>query len=467
MKSKYLKLLGIALIPFVINFIPAPGGLTPEAWTMLGIYLAAIVGIILQPFSEPVMMLSIIGIGGLFVEVKPLLGGFADTSVWLVFSAFLISQAFVNTGLGKRIAYLLIGKFGKTTLGLGYVMGVTDLIISPATPSNTARSGGIVYPVFKSISEALGSEPGESSKKLGSYLTILMYHVSLSTAALFLTAMAPNSIVAKYSADILNVDLSWLNWSKGLFVPGIIVLAFVPYIIYKIYPPEIKNIDNYKEISSEGLKEMGPMSSKEKLLVVFFILAVLAWSTGTITKLNGTAVAIAFLAACLLSGILDWASVLNLKGAWTTLIWYGGIVGLSSALSKLEFFTWLASAIQGVVSFDGVNSIIVYLVLVILSLVSRYIFASTAAYVASFIPVIFTIGVAAGVPVAPLAFLIAASSAYGALLTHYGGALGPVLFGTGYVTQKTWWKLGAVTVAFNIVVYFTIGLAFWKVIGIW
>ena len=177
MDKKYLKLLVIALIPFAIKLIPIPEGLTPEAWTMLGIYLAAIVGIILRPFSEPVIMLSIIGIAGLFVPVGPLLSGFSSTSVWLVFSAFLISQAFVNTGLGKRIAYMLIGKFGRTTLGLGYVMGITDLIISPATPSNTARSGGIVYPIFRSISVTLGSEPGETAKKLGSYLTILMYQI--------------------------------------------------------------------------------------------------------------------------------------------------------------------------------------------------------------------------------------------------------------------------------------------------
>lgn len=429
--------------------------------------MAAIVGIIQRPFSEPVIMLSIIGIAGIFVAVGPLLSGFSSTSVWLVFSAFLISQAFVNTGLGKRIAYILIGKFGRTTLGLGYIMGITDLIISPATPSNTARSGGIVYPIFRSISGTLGSESGETARKLGSYLTILMYHISLTTAGMFLTAMSPNSIVATYSKDILNVDLSWLNWAKGLFIPGLIVLICVPYILYKIYPPEIKVIENYKEISSEGLKEMGPMSVKEKLLVIFFILAVAAWSTGTFTGINGTAVAIAFLAACLLTDILDWSSVLNLKGAWTTLIWYGGIVGLSSALSNLDFFKWLAAAIQNVVSFDGINVIIVFLILVLLSLVSRYIFASTAAYVASFIPVIFTIGIAASVPVAPLALLIAASSAYGALLTHYGGALGPVLFGTGYVDQGTWWKLGIVTVVFNVIIYFTIGLGYWKLIGIW
>ena len=241
----------------------------------------------------------------------------------------------------------------------------------------------------------------------------------------------------------------------------------IPYIIYKIYPPEIRNIGNYKEISSDGLEDMGPMSNQEKLLVVFFALAVLGWGTGTITGINGTAIALAFLAGCLLSDILNWESVLNLWGAWSTLIWYGGIVGLSSTLSNLGFFTWLAEVIQAVVRFDGLNVIFVYFILVFLGLISRYIFASTTAYVASFLPVIFTIGIATGVPLRPLAYLMASSATYGSLLTHYGVALGPVLLATEFVPQSTWWKLGTIMVGFNIVVYFTIGLGYWKLIGIW
>lgn len=467
MNSKFSKLLAIALIPVLIYFIPAPAGLDETTWTMLGIYLSAIVGIILRPFPEPVMMIIVIGVAGLLLaDVGSLLSGYANGTVWLVFAAFAISQAFVQTGLGKRLSYVLIGKFGRTTLGLGYVLALTDGIISPATPSATARSGGIVYPVFRSIAETLGSPP-EEGRKLGSYLTILTYHVSMSTAAIFLTAMAPNAIIAQYANDILGVDLSWMNWAVALGVPAVIVLLAMPYLLYKFYAPEIKEIPNYKEISKNGLDEMGPISRQEKLLALYFVIAVILWSTGSITGFDGTAVALTFLAASFVSGILNWNSILELKGAWSTLIWYGGIIGISGALSSLGFFKWLADTIQANFSFEGLNMYVVLLILVLLSLVVRYIFASVAAYVASFIPVLYTLGLAAGVPPAPLALLIAASAAFGSLLTHYGGAVGPVLFGTGYIKQNTWWKLGGISVAFNVIVYMTIGLAYWKLIGLW
>lgn len=67
----------------------------------------------------------------------------------------------------------------------------------------------------------------------------------------------------------------------------------------------------------------------------------------------------------------------------------------------------------------------------------------------------------------PLALLIAGSSAYGSLTTYYGGAVGPILFGSGYVDQKTWWTIGAILVAYNLVVYMTLGLAYWKIIGLY
>lgn len=142
-------------------------------------------------------------------------------------------------------------------------------------------------------------------------------------------------------------------------------------------------------------------------------------------------------------------------------------MGLSGILAKAKFFTWLAKVFGETFSFTGLNPIIVLGSLLIVSVLVRYVFASMGAYVAAFVPVLFTVGLLAKAPALPLALLIAASSAYGCLLTHYGGAVGPVMFGTGYVPQKTWWTLGAIMNVFNVVVYMTIGLAFWKMLGIW
>ncbi len=462
-----VRWLSLAIVPIIILLTPVPAGLTPEAWKIFAVYCAAILGLILRPASESVVMITVIAFGSLIVPVGKMLSGYASTTVWLVFSAFLISQAFADTGLGKRVAYLLIGRFGKSAMGLVYSETITDFLLSPATPSNTARSGGIVYPIFRNVASALGSEPGPTGRKIGSFLTLSTYGISMSTSALFITACAPNVLTVAFAKNIMKVDISWMQWMVAFIVPGLLVLIAVPYIIYKMYPPEMTRISNAGELSRQGLAELGPITSKEKLLIVVFILAIIGWATGNITKIDATVIALLFFSICAIFKLISWDNVLKNTGAWSTLIWYGAIIGLSGILAQAKFFTWLAKLTADNVHLAGFNVYLVLFTLVVISLLVRYIFASMGAYVGAFIPVLFTIGLAAQAPAMPLALLIASSAAYGCLLTHYGGAVGPVLFGTGYVDQKTWWKVGAVLAAFNVAVYMIIGLPYWKIIGLW
>lgn len=462
---KWAILLAILL---VVPNIPAPAGLEQETMKILAIYGAAIIGLILQPAGESVVMLVIAGLGSLMVKPAVILGGFSSTSVWLVFSAFLISMAFTKTGIGSRIAYKLVGSFGKTTLGLCYVMAIVDAIISPATPSNTARSGGIVYPIFSSISYTLGSRPDDGTgRKIGSLFALLQAFVSFTTAALFITACAPNSMTVSLASDILGVEVTWAGWAIAMFVPTILLLIAVPLLLYKLYAPELKKIPNAKEIAQAGLKELGPMKRTEKILIVLFILSIMGWAFGTRLNINATCVALAFLALAVLFRLFEIQDVLNNKSAWNTLLWYGFICGLSSALAGAGFFAWLAEIIQGTLNLQSVGMVPALLLIIVICIAVRYLFASMAAYVTAFVPVAFIVGLAAGIPTQVLIYMVAACTAYGCGLTHYGGALGPVLYGTGYVKKNDWWRLGFIYCMLSLVIYFCIGLPYWKIIGLW
>jgi DASS family divalent anion:Na+ symporter len=431
------------------------------------VYVAAILGIMLRPFPEAVIAVGVMGLASFFIDLKYVLNGYSNSVVWLVFSAFMISQAFVDTGLGRRIAFIMIKKFGHSALGLAYGAALTDLIISPATPSNTARTGGIVFPIYRSIAVALDSEPGPTSRRIGAYLSVLLYQISLATTVMFITAGGPNVLSVKLAKDILKVDISWFTWAQAALVPGLIVLLIIPYLVYKIYPPELKIIHNSKEIAQKGLDEMGPISSREKILAVLFVLAIIGWATSGITNFNATGIALAFLAISLFTKIVTWDSILSSKGAWSTLMWFGALVGLADSLANAKFFDWLASLFAKNMSLTGYDSYFVLAVLLVVSLVVRYIFASMTAFVTAFIPVLLTLGMVAQAPPLPLALLMAYSAAFGCVLTHYGGAVGPVLFGAGYVDQATWWKIGTVVVILDIVVFIGIGLPYWKLIGLW
>ena len=478
-KDKLIKL-GV-LIALVAGFwyVTPPDGLSVNAWRMFLIYAAAILGLVLKPFPEPVILLGAVAATALiFNDPKGALAGYASTTTWLVFAAFTLSAAFVNTGLGKRIAYLLIGKLGHTTLGLGYVTAFLDLAVAPATPSNTARAGGIVFPIMNSVAVALGSQPGDTAKKVGSYLMVNTYMVTKVTSFMFVTAMAPNALAGDYMKKIMDVSLDWMFWAKALVVPGFLLLLIIPLVVYLMDPPELKKVDN-KKIAEDGLRELGPMSTKEKFLVSLFVLALLGWMMPSVLKeffgitkfmgvkiaMNATSVAVGIMALTFITGVMSWDELLKNKSGWSTLIWFGGIVGLSDVLTKMKFFSWLAVVMKSYMNF-GDNATLALWVIVFASVAVRYLFASGTAYVAAMLPVFLTVGMAAGANPMALALALAASNSYGGALTHYGGAAAPIIFGAGYNTTKSWWTIGGVVAIISFVFMMTIGVGWWKLLGL-
>ena len=133
------------LVGLVIWFLPHTEAIKPEGWHLLAIFTATIVGFILRPWPTGIMALFgiVAAVATKSITMVQALGGYAEANVWLIVAAVFFSRGIINSGLGKRIAYTLICSFGTSSLKLAYALACTDLIISPATPSNTARGGGI------------------------------------------------------------------------------------------------------------------------------------------------------------------------------------------------------------------------------------------------------------------------------------------------------------------------------------
>jgi divalent anion:Na+ symporter, DASS family len=245
-----------------IWFCPMPDGLKPQAWQLFAIFVATILGFILQPLPLGAVALVSITLTALFGVLKPaeVLSGFSSSPIWLTVSAFLYARGFIKTGFGRRIAFTIIRYIGDRTLKLGYCFTLTDLILAPVTPSNTARSGGIVFPIARSISTAFGSEPGASSRKIGSFLMLTAYQSNAITSAMFMTAMTANPLMVTFAAATAGVTLTWGSWALAAVVPGLASLVIIPFFLYKVYPPEILKTPQAREFASEELAKMGPMS---------------------------------------------------------------------------------------------------------------------------------------------------------------------------------------------------------------
>ncbi len=471
-KTKIIKMAVLGLVSIFPFLIDCPEGLSIIAWRLLGVYLATILGLILKPYNESIMLFIALTVSAFFITITPndivetkfILNGYSNTGVWLVFSAFSLSAAFVATGFGKRIAYILIRKIGSTTLRMGYVNVFLELFLAPATPSNTARAGGIVTPIMNSVSLALGSDPVESPKKAGRYLMLNVYMVTKTTSYLFLTAMAPNAIAITLLNPILGLNMDYLGWFLAASVPGFICIFLTPLILYFIIKPELKEIDN-KEIARKGLEELGPMKTNEKTLLVIFFLALLLWIFGEKLpyEISAWIVALGAMASLLIVNVINWETFVKNKAAWATLMWYGGIVGLANVLDKAGFFNWLAGSLEGLLKGVDFGSPYIALVFILTcTVLIRYAFASGSAYVVAMVPVFGIVGKSIGAPVELLFLGILFSNAYGGMLTHYTGGPGPAVFACGYNDIKSWWKSGLILAILSLVVHLTIGVAWWK-----
>ena len=465
--GKLKSFLLVTILGAIIWFLPIPAGLKPQAWHLLAIFVATIVGVILQPLPMGAMALIGITVAALTntLTIGQSLSGFSNSTVWLVVSAFLFARSFIKTGLGSRIAYMVMRSIGDSTLKLGYVLCISDLILAPATPSNTARGGGVLYPVVRSLCSAFESEPGPTSRRIGSYLMMTQFQCNCITSAMFMTAMAANPLVAVLAKQVLKIDISWGLWALAASVPGIVALIIMPYFLYKIYPPEIKHTPEAKELATRELEKRGPMTTAEKVVLAVFIGALLLWSTSTITKLNATLVALIGVCVMLMSNVLTWKDILDDKGPWDTLMWMGALVCMADFLNKLGFIPWFAKTVAA--SISGVAWVPALTILLIVYMYAHYGFASLTAHVTAVYPAFIAVAVAAGAPPFLAALSMAFLSNLCGGLTHYSTGTAPIYFGAGYVDQGTWWKLGFGASVVNMVIWIGVGGMWWKVLGLW
>lgn len=467
---------GANLVPLLISFAvgaciwfaPLPTGVEPKAWQLLAVFAALIVGLIGK--ALPMGGISFLALTVLIVThtltMKEAFSGFSHPIIWLVVAAFLISKSFIKTKMGMRLAYIFVALLGKKTIGLGYGVAATELILAPAIPSNTARAGGVVFPIVRALAISFGSTPERHSQRLmGSYLILTAYYCNLITSAMFITAMAANPLILAVLLDS-DIPLTWGQWALAASVPGFLSLGLIPFIVYKLYPPEIIDTPEAKSLAIKNLKEMGPMSKYEWITLAVFFLLVILWICGEqYFALDSTTVALLGVSILMITGVLTWEDIKMEHEAWDTLIWFSTLVMMATYLNNFGLIGWMSghirSMMEGVVWWQALP------ILVAAYFYSHYLFASNTAHVTSMYAAFLSVGLALKIPPYLIGLSLAFCSSLFACLTHYGTGCAPILFGSEYVNLKTWWKMGFIISLVFLAIWVGLGSLWWKALGLW
>ena len=451
MSSRNIKLLIPVLVAVVMWFIPAPEGLSQNAWHFLAIFLAVVVGLILEPIPAAligfagVALIAALGlIGNPTMSINWALSGFSNSVIWLIFAAFMFALGYKKTGLGKRVSLLMVKYMGKSTLGLGYAVAFSDLVLAPFMPSNTARSAGTIYPIAINIPQIFNSLPNNEPRKIGSYITWVAIASTSVTSSMFLTALAPNLLAVDLMGRHTQHTLTWMEWAT-IMVPIMIPLFLLtPWLTYVIYPPTQKKSPEAPKWAVEELKKLGNVTFKEYLMAGLAVVALVLWIFGKEIGINATTTAICVMTVMVLTGIISWDDLLSEKAAFNVFIWFATLVALADGLKRVGVLDFIGKNSESMLS--GLDTMALIISLLVLFYVLHYFFASTTAHVTALVP-LFMVIATTFIPadqIIPFMVLLAGSLGVMGIITPYGSGPNPIWYGAGYISQAKWWGLGAI-----------------------
>jgi DASS family divalent anion:Na+ symporter len=455
-----VNFLQICLAALICWYFFKPEGLTQQGWNLLIIFVGTIVSIVAKIL--PMGGLALVSISFIAITktlpLSTVLEAFSYDQIWLIVFACFLARGFIKTGLGARIAYGFVSFFGGTPYGMSYGLLVSSACMAPLIPSTTARTGGILLPVLRSIIEVLGGKSAVSA-----FLTMVVLHGSVITSAMFITANASNPIIVKFAQN-MGIEISWMQWAKAAIIPGCLSLMLLPVVLHYLLPCQVPDAERVRSHAKEELAKMGSISWQEKMLLSVFSLLLMLWAFGSFFGVHATEAALVGVSLLLVTQILSWKDILQEDLAWDTFIWMGILIMMASELQNHGVINWFT---ERVVTYIPSTSWPWQLALLsILYFYTHYFFASITAHVSSMYGPFLAIACASGAPpVMSALFFGFLSSLFGAL-THYSSGPAPILYAQNQIELKTWWKVGFVTSLFYLVVWGLIGSLWWRVLDI-
>jgi L-tartrate/succinate antiporter len=447
----------------ILALIPAPAGLSQHAWNYFALFAGVVAALVLEPLPSTavgfiaITLTAVLSRWTLFSEadlakpgfnvagetVKWAFSGFASNTVWLVGGAFMLALGYQKTGLGRRIALLLVRALGKSSLSLGYAATIADTILAPFTPSNTARSAGTMFPVMINLPPLYDSKPNDpSARKIGGYILWVTFAASCITSSLFMTACAPNFLALDFIRKIAHVEITYRQWFFAAAPFAIPLLLALPLLAYVIYPPTIKKSPNIPAWAAQQLHEMGPLKRGEIILGGLVLAAILLWVFGA-DYVDAAIVAFMVVSMMLICRVVAWDDMARNHSAWTTIALLATLVAMADGLARTGFIKWFAEFVAAHIS--GYPPMAVIVILISIYFFSHYFFSSLTAHTTAMMPIMLGVGMGIqGLPAEKLALGLAMTTGLMGVISPYATGAALPYYNSGYLTSAEFWRNGTI-----------------------
>lgn len=476
--KKYGLILGI-LVGLAVWFYPVPAAMTVTQHKLLSIFGGAVIlwitiGVNFAVSSIITTCLLYFWVGNLTGQVKNgvlvhstdfALSQFAGASLWLLVTGFVISIAMTKTGVAKRLSLHMIRLLGRTPFGAIMAASLTNYLVAPVTPANTARTAAML-PIIQGIAAAYKAEPGKSN--FGRAIALSAAFGGNITGSAFLTGTIANpaALSAIIAAVGASTYTSWSYWAMASAPTNLIILFISAFLLLRLFPPEVKEIPGGIGYVLEELKVMGPMSWPEKRAILYFIIALSLWATDRLHGLNSTM--IAFLVSALIYfpkvGVLEWRESQN-QLPWELFMYFGGVLTLGDALMKSKAIEFVIKGTLASLGLQSIPEMTLLLLLIGFTIFSHIIWSTTTAMAGVMLPIYVGIAQALGFDVARFCLPLAIMIGY-AFFLPFNTMGNIIMLGTGFYTVSEQLKASLILGVIIWGMWIVTALTWWKAIGL-
>ena len=273
--------------------------------------------------------------------------GFINPTIWLLFFALVIAKGVEASGLGKRIASMILAKVPLSFNGLVAAFIILCFIFPFIVPS-AAADVALMMALAVGIFDALGIEKNPENK-ISAGLTCFIGILCLTFGRVPLTGSLPNFIAAGFLHDLAGISLGWLDWVAAMWVIAPIPAIGTYFYITKRYKPdEDLSPEKMRANIKETQEQLGPMTTKEKKAALYVALAILLWAFGEFVKLPLNTNQIGIVIGMLF--FLPYVGFLTIKDfkqmSLVTFFFAGGSYSIGVVLTEKGFASWAGAQLM-------------------------------------------------------------------------------------------------------------------------
>jgi sodium-dependent dicarboxylate transporter 2/3/5 len=454
--KKLIVILGLILF-LALLIIPTPEGLSLAAKNSIALFVLC-----LSLWVSNVIPLAITSLLGIvlipllnILEVEESFALFGNKAIFFILGALILASGIYKTGLGSRIAFTLLRRFGQGPRKLLIGILLTSAALSCIMPEHAVAA--LLLPIVLEIATSLDLAPLQSNYSKLLFLS-MAWGAIVGGITTFLGG-ARNLLAVGLLEKNYGISIGFFEWIKYSWPIPTLILIVISVMIYKFIEIDIDSIQAAQDKLKKKMIEAGAMSVKEKKLSLVLILVVSSWLF--LSKRIDIAI-ISILGAVLtfVIQVVEWKDIEEYIN-WGVILMYGGAIAVATSLVRTGATDWLSGAVFSHLELSP----FVFLIFLAIFTMALTEGISNVAAVAIILPLAYSIGDI--YQINPIIITLSVALPGGlAFSLPMGSPPNAIAFSSGYYRISDVVKFGVILMMVSWLVYILVAKFYWPLIGL-